>query len=87
MMEDGMSRVLFAVALGFLAMTAASAQNGPVATACKDDLVKYCPGKDHGQRDARTCLEDNKGKVSAACKSALENTGGGRGPGMGRNAK
>jgi hypothetical protein len=29
--------------------SSASAQSGPVAIACKDDIPKYCAGKDHGQ--------------------------------------
>jgi len=61
-------------------MTFAAAQSGPVATACKDDIPKYCAGKEHGRPEdaVRTCLEANKDKISAACKEALESTGGGR---------
>ena len=60
---------------------AAMAQQGqgPVATACNDDLAKLCAGKSHGNREARSCLETNKAKVSAACKTALDTTGGGKG--------
>jgi hypothetical protein len=57
---------------------AASAQHGPVATDCADDIPKFCAGKEHGQGEIRACLEANKDKVSAACKTALENTRGGR---------
>jgi hypothetical protein len=58
----------------------ASAQSGPVATACKDDIPKYCAGKKHGppEDEVRVCLEANKDKVSPGCKTALETTGGGR---------
>lgn len=58
----------------------ASAQSGPVATACKDDIPKYCAGKKHGppEHEVRVCLEANKDKVSPGCKTALETTGGGR---------
>jgi len=58
--------------------TGALAQGGPVASACKDDIPKLCAGKEHGQGEVRACLEANKDKVSAACKTALETTGGGR---------
>ena len=60
-------------------MTFAAAQSGPVATACKDDIPKYCAGKEHGPPEdaVRTCLNANKDKISAACKEALETTGGG----------
>jgi len=63
---------------------AAAAQNGPVATACKDELAKLCAGKAHANREARACLEANKDKVSAACKTALDTTGGGMGRGKGQ---
>ncbi len=54
---------------------------GPVASACAGDIPKYCAGKSHQNREVRTCLEANKGKVSAACKTALDTTGGGKGKG------
>ncbi len=56
----------------------ASAQTGPVGTACKSDIVKFCADKAH-DGDVRICLESNYDKVSAACKKALDTTGGGRG--------
>jgi hypothetical protein len=69
-----------------LAATAASAQQpgrgpgqGPVAQQCVEDIAKYCSDKEHANRAVRTCLEANKAKVSAACKTALDTTGGGRG--------
>jgi hypothetical protein len=57
-------------------ITGALAQQGPVATACKEDIPKFCSGKEHGQGEVRACLEANKDKVSAACRAALETTGG-----------
>lgn len=81
-----MKSIFAAAAVAFTAMPAL-AQDGPVATACKNDLATYCAGKTHEDRQARTCLESNKSKVSADCKTALETTGGGKGPGMGKNAK
>lgn len=60
----------------------ASAQTGPVATACKDDIAKLCAGKAH-DGEVRICLETNYDKVAAACKAALDTTGGGRGKGLG----
>jgi hypothetical protein len=61
-------------------MTVAAAQSGPVATACKDDIQKYCADKEHGppEHAVRICLEANKDKVSSACRNALETTGGPR---------
>jgi cysteine rich repeat protein len=55
-----------------------AAQHGPVASACKDDIPKLCPGLEHGQGEIRGCLEANKDKVSEACKTALDNTRAGR---------
>ena len=57
---------------------------GPVATACASDITKYCAGKSHANREVRTCLETNKAKVTAACKTALDSTGGGQGKGAGK---
>jgi hypothetical protein len=59
-------------------IAAASAQTGPVGTACKNDIAKLCADKAH-DGDVRICLESNYDKVSAACKKALDTTGGGRG--------
>jgi hypothetical protein len=67
-----------ALAISAALATGSWAQQGPVASACKDDIPKFCAGKEHGQGEVRACLEANKDKVSAACKTALETTGGGR---------
>lgn len=61
--------------------TAATAQQGPVATSCADDIAKLCAGRPH-DGSVRVCLEENYDKVSAACKTALDTTGGGRGKGL-----
>lgn len=62
---------------------AQSAGAGPVGTQCKADIAKFCKGMSHGNMAARTCLEANRDEVSAACRRALDTTGGGRG--LGRN--
>jgi len=51
---------------------------GPVAEKCNDDMAKFCTGKEHGSGALRDCLEANIAKVSDACKTALNTTGGGR---------
>jgi hypothetical protein len=80
-------RFIHTVAVSALAIAAsistASAQTGPVATACKDDIAKLCAGKAH-DGEVRICLETNYDKVAATCRTALDTTGGGRGKGMGR---
>lgn len=51
---------------------------GPVITQCKDDIAKFCASKAH-DGEVRACLEGKKAEVTAACKSALDTTGGGKG--------
>lgn len=74
-----------AAAGAVIATTAAFAQqpgkgpgSGPVITQCADDITKYCAGKSHNG-EVRACLEGKKQQVSAACRTALETTGGGKG--------
>lgn len=50
----------------------AAAQQGPVASACANEMAQVCAGKKHGQGEMRACLEANKDKVSPACKQALD---------------
>ena len=51
---------------------------GPVIAQCKDDITKFCAGKQHNG-DVRACLEAKKAEVTVACKTALDTTGGGQG--------
>ncbi|MEZ5856714.1 MAG: hypothetical protein R3D67_18945 [Hyphomicrobiaceae bacterium] len=78
-------RALIFTSLTALVLTtgiaAAQQGTGPVASACASDLAKHCAGKSHQNREARTCLEANKAKVTAACKAALDSTGPGKGQG------
>lgn len=61
----------------------ASAQTGVVAKACSADIAKQCAGRPH-DGSVRICLESNYETVSAACKKALDTTGGGRGKRFGK---
>ncbi len=61
----------------------AFAQQGPVAMSCKEDIAKYCAGKEHGKGEVRACLEAAKDKVTDECKTALDTTGPGKGMGQG----
>ena len=70
-----------ATLLALAVSSTAFAQSGPVATSCADDIAKLCAGKPH-DGSVRICLEQNYDKVSAACKTALDTTGGGRGKGL-----
>lgn len=72
-----------AVAVATMFATSAGAQRyepgtGPVAEACQQDIEKLCADKEHGQGAIRSCLENNKAKVSTACAAALDSTGPGR---------
>uniref|UniRef100_Q07Q79 Uncharacterized protein n=1 Tax=Rhodopseudomonas palustris (strain BisA53) TaxID=316055 RepID=Q07Q79_RHOP5 len=76
---------LFAV-LSIAAIEPAMAQGrgygyGPVGTVCARDIAAHCSGYSHGNRGVRMCLERRRSQLSGACKSALDNTGGGRGMG------
>ena len=71
-----------AAAIAVLSMAPASAQQGLVARACKSDIAKLCAGRPHDGA-VRVCLEQSYDQVSAACKKALDSTGGGRGRGLG----
>lgn len=82
--------LLTALAIAAFATGAAAQRgdgSGPVATACQDDIAKYCSDKSHGDRSVRTCLEANKDKVAEACRTALDTTGPGRGRGQGRKSQ
>jgi hypothetical protein len=83
-----LQRTLIACLAAAFFTTAAAAQggtgSGPVAAACQADIAKYCAGKEHGNRAVRTCLEENRDKVTEACRTALDTTGGGRGQGRNR---
>ena len=63
------------------AMGAAGTGQGPVMAQCQDDMAKLCAGTAHGP-EMRSCLTAKKESVSAACKTALDSTGPGKGMGM-----
>ena len=53
------------------------AGRGPVTKVCNSDIQKFCRGLRHGTAEVRSCLEDNRYRVSPACRRALDTTGGG----------
>lgn len=65
-------KTLFIAAAGLTLATTASAQTGPIATACKAELEKNCAGKSGDETAAKTCLESSKAKLSKKCKKALK---------------
>lgn len=78
-----LTRIALLAGIGAVLASGAFAQSGPVATSCGDDIAKLCANKPH-DGSTRICLEQAYTKVSAACKSALDSTGGGRGKALGR---
>jgi Cysteine rich repeat len=52
--------------------SAAQAQGNGRLAACKDDIQKFCASEPRGQGKVRACLQSNKDKVSADCKTALD---------------
>lgn len=62
---------------------------GPVVRSCQAEIGRYCEGVQHitpqGARGGvRTCLMNNRPKLSPACRAALTSTGPGSRRGMGR---
>ncbi len=80
-------KIIAVAALAALGLTKlAHAQPSPVARSCGDDITNMCADKPH-DGGVRMCLETNYDKLTAACKKALDTSGGGRGkmmmgPGM-----
>ena len=56
-------------------LEAAAAALKFAATACKDDLLKFCSDVQVGQGRALACLKKNDKDVSQTCKDALKQTG------------
>lgn len=77
--QKGVLVVVMVAGVGFLGPAIAQ---GPVATACGQEIASLCADKEHGRGEVRACLEANKDKVSAGCKQALDTTGPGKGMGM-----
>jgi hypothetical protein len=84
---SAMKKIVAAAALSVAAAASVLAQTpgkgkgqgqGPVITQCKDDIGKFCAGKPH-DGEVRACLEARRAEVTAACRTALDTTGGGRG--------
>lgn len=74
--------ILLAAAVATALTGTAMAQGqatGPVARACATDITKFCATLSHGDAEVRSCLEQHRQQVSAACRKALDTTGGGRG--------
>ena len=73
-----MAAATFAAALSGPAL-AQGTGTGPVATACKKEIAKYCAKAGHGAAQTRTCLLRHRKQLSRACLHALDSTGGGKG--------
>jgi hypothetical protein len=49
--------------------------NGPVATACSEEIATHCKGLRHGQGAVRQCLASHRDDLSDKCKAALDSRG------------
>ena len=81
-----MSAPAFAKGMG---MGMGQAGAGPVVRSCQAEIARDCEGVQHitpqGARGGvRTCLINNRAKLSPACRAALTSTGPGSRRGMGR---
>ena len=70
--------VLVAVGLSFAQQPGKGTGQGPVITQREDDIAKFCAGKSN-DGEVRGCLEVKRADVTAACKTALDATGSGKG--------
>ena len=54
-------------------LSASFAQGTPQQrAACRADVVKYCKGKGEDPGVLLSCLEENKDKISAKCRTVIE---------------
>ncbi len=51
---------------------AASAAQGRMAKACKNDITQYCAGVQAGEGRIAACLKENRAKLSDGCKAAAK---------------
>ena len=84
-MKNAPARLAIASCLALAAVGSSLAQQpgkgpgqGPVITQCKDDIAKFCAGKQH-DGEVRVCLDAKKTEVTAACRTALDTAGAGQG--------
>jgi hypothetical protein len=68
---------VFALGSAFAQPPGKGPGQGPVITQCKEDIAKFCAGKQH-QGEVRACLEAKQAEVTRACKTALDTTRPGR---------
>jgi hypothetical protein len=77
----GATALAAVVTFGAVALpSVSSAQSvgpGPVSRMCSSDIQKFCRDLRHGRAEIRSCLENNRYRVSPACRRALDGTGGG----------
>ena len=64
------SVLIGSVGFAFAQAPAGGGRGGAMRAACGDDIGKLCAGKTGA--DIRSCLTDNKDKVSATCKAAMD---------------
>jgi hypothetical protein len=67
--------IITTLAVTFAASAFAADDKPHRLAACKADVEKFCANEPRGQHKIRPCLEANKDKLSADCKTALENAG------------
>jgi hypothetical protein len=70
---------------GLLLVPARASARGELATACRADVERLCPGVSPGGRRLAHCLEEHAAQLSQPCKQAIADRRGrgGRGPGGG----
>ena len=64
-------RLAMLILIALSSMASAQTNPTPPRIACREDAEKLCPIAYRGQTGIRSCLTDQKDKLSAPCRQAL----------------
>ncbi len=67
--------VVFALVLSLAHAVQAQAVSNEVRTACESDYKAYCGHHQIGSPSLRTCMRENRARLSAGCRHALIDSG------------
>lgn len=63
--------VVLALVLSLAHAVQAQAVSSEVRVACQSDYMAYCGGHELGSPSLRTCMRENRKRLSAGCRHAL----------------
>lgn len=67
--------VVLALVLSLAHAVQAQAVSNEVRTACESDYMAYCGHHQIGSSSLRTCMRENRTRLSAGCRHALVDSG------------